>query len=206
MNPQRHATADFLAAGLANIRQSPKDGGTVDLIVVRPASGERMILDSAQLTPESGVLGDRWQATAWKKLPDGSPDPAIQVTLMNSRCIALIAGDEQNWATAGDNLFVDMDLSKENLPVGTQLAIGECIVQIAQPAHNGCHKFRKRFGADAVKFVNSQEGKVLRLRGVHARVVHAGSIHVGDKIHRLPATPNFKAGEKGPKSAQAGGR
>jgi MOSC domain-containing protein YiiM len=181
-----HLVAAALAAGLPNIRQSPKDRGIVELIVARPSSNQRQTPQQLQLTPEGGVAGDRWLTTAWKKLPDGSPDPAIQVTLMNSRCIALLAGDRAYWALAGDNLFVDLDLSKESLPIGSRLAIGDCILEVAQPAHNGCEKFMHRFGADAVKFVNSTEGKALRLRGVHARVVNAGIVTVGDTIERLP--------------------
>jgi hypothetical protein len=181
----RHLGAAELTAGLPDIRLSPKDRGTVRLIVVRPSSGERRVLQQAELSPEGGVEGDRWLTTAWRKLPDGSPDPAIQVTLMNSRCIDLIAGEQCFWPLAGDNLFVDLDLSMENLPVGIRLAIGNCILEIAQPPHNGCDKFMHRFGADAVKFVNSVEGKAFRLRGAHARVVKAGIVTVGDAISRL---------------------
>ena len=146
--------------------------------------GERFCPERAELTPEDGLVGDRWRKTSWVKLPDGSPDPVVQITLMNARCIALVAGEREQWAIAGDNLFVDLDLSKENLPAGTRLKVGECVLEITSKPHNGCFKFKGRFGAAAVKFVNSKEGKSLRLRGVHARVIVGGMIAVGDRIEK----------------------
>jgi hypothetical protein len=178
----RHLTADELAGGLAAIILSPKDRGTLEMIVVRPSEGERRQLTRGELTPQDGLLGDRWRRASWLKLADDSPDPAVQITLMNARAIALIAGEPDFWPLAGDNLFVDLDLSRENLPVGTRLIIGDAVLEIAQPAHNGCHKFKHRFGQAAVKFVNSAEGKALRLRGVHARVIQAGDVTAGDSI------------------------
>lgn len=181
-----HPTAESLAKGMATILDSPREMGTVELIVARPVEGERRSLERVRLSPEEGVPGDRWLATSWKKYPDGSPHPAVQVTLMNARCIRLIAGEPANWAIAGDNLFVDLDLSRDNLPPGTRLKIGECILQITSVPHNGCWKFKGRFGEAALKFVNSPDGKKNRLRGLHAKVVQAGEIAVGDKIERLP--------------------
>jgi MOSC domain-containing protein YiiM len=178
-------SAEDLAGGLEAISDSPQDHGTLELIVARPVEGERFCPERAELTPEDGVVGDRWRKTSWVKLPDGSPDPVVQVTLMNARCIALIAGERDQWAIAGDNLFVDLDLSKENLPPGTRLKVGQCILEITRKPHNGCFKFKRRFGAAALKFVNSKEGKLLRLRGVHACVIVGGTISVGDRIEKL---------------------
>jgi len=178
----RHLTAEELAQGLAEVCLAPKDVGTLQLIVARPQSEQRLALESAELSPEHGLLGDRWRATSWLRLPDDSPDPAVQITLMNARCIQLVAGDREFWPLAGDNLFVDFDLSQENLPVGSRLTIGGAVLEIAEPPHNGCAKFKRRFGLPALAFVNSQQGKALRLRGVHARVVQAGPIAVGDPI------------------------
>lgn len=185
VNPQ-HVTAEQLAAGIAELCDSPREQGRVDLVVVRPMQGKRQCLERVLISLEAGVVGDRWLTTSWKKLANGSAHPAVQVTLMNARCIRLIAGEPTNWAIAGDNLFVDLDLSRENLPTGARLKIGECILQITSVAHNGCWKFKDRFGEAAVKFVNSPEGKKLRLRGVHARVVQGGEVAVGDCIERLP--------------------
>jgi MOSC domain-containing protein YiiM len=179
--------ADELTEGLAAICKSPKDRGTLELIVARPVEGERFCPERAELTPEAGLVGDRWRKTSWVKLPDGSPDPVVQITLMNVRCISLIIGERNQWAIAGDNLFVDLDLSKENLPAGTRLKVGQCVLEITRKPHNGCFKFKRRFGAAALKFVNSKEGKSLRLRGVHARVIVGGTISVGDRIEKLSA-------------------
>jgi len=181
------AAADDLADGLAAICKSPTDRGTLELIVARPVEGERFCPERAELTPEDGLVGDRWRKTSWVKLPDGSPDPVVQITLMNARCISLIAGERDQWAIAGDNLFVDLDLSKENLPPGTRLKVGQCIVEITRKPHNGCSKFKRRFGAAALKFVNSKEGKSFRLRGVHARVIVGGMIAVGDRLEKVKA-------------------
>jgi hypothetical protein len=154
----------------------------VELIVARPREGERVVHERTALSPEGGLSGDRWQVESWRKFPDGTSDSAVQITLMNARCIALVAGDRKFWPLAGDNLFVDLDLSRENLPLGTRLTIGSAILEITKPPHNGCWKFEGRFGKAAVQFVNSPQGKSLRLRGVHARVLQAGSIAVGDAI------------------------
>src|SRR4051812_34444723 len=178
-------TAEELAGGLAAICESPKDSGTLELIVARPVEGQRSCPQRAELTPEDGLVGDRWRKTSWVKLPDGSPDPVVQITLMNARCIALIVGERDQWAIAGDNLFVDLDLSKGNLPPGTRLKVGQCILEITRKPHNGCFKFKRRFGAAALKFVNSKDGKSLRLRGVHARVIVGGTIRTGDRIEKL---------------------
>lgn len=178
----RHLTPEELAEGLADILAAPKTAGRVELIVARPQSEQRLLLDRVHLSPAGGVAGDRWQTASWLKLPDDSPDPAVQITLMNARCIALVAGDREFWPLAGDNLFVDLDLSRENLPLGTRLAVGGAVLEIAEPPHNGCHKFKRRFGPAAVAFVNSKQGKSLRLRGVHACVVQAGEVAVGDTI------------------------
>jgi MOSC domain-containing protein YiiM len=178
----RHLTAEELAAGWAEMGAAPRDVGRVELIVARPESDRRVVLARAELSPADGLDGDRWRATSWLKLPDGGPDPAVQITLMNARAIRLIAGDSEHWPLAGDNLFVDLDLSRENLPVGTRLVIGEAILEIAEPPHNGCVKFKHRFGPAALAFVNSPAGKAQRLRGVHARVVQAGTIAAGDAV------------------------
>jgi MOSC domain-containing protein YiiM len=182
----RHLTAEELAEGLAHICRAPQDRGTVEGIVARPASNLRLCVAEAELSPEGGLAGDRWRTASWLKLPDGGPDPAVQITLMNARCIELVAGtdERETWALAGDNLFVDLDLSVSNLPAGTRLQIGDCVLEVSEEPHTGCAKFKRRFGAAALAFVNSPEGRRLRLRGVHARIVQAGRVTVGDAIAR----------------------
>jgi hypothetical protein len=180
-----YVSAEELLLGRAEILGSPKEAGDLRMIVARPNPGERRCLERGELSPEGGLIGDRWLATSWLKLPDGSPDPAVQVTLMNARCIELVAGGRDYWPLAGDNLFVDFDLSFENLPTGSQLEIGPCLLEITEPPHTGCAKFKHRYGIAALAFVNSAEGKRHRLRGAHARIVRGGTIATGDQIRRI---------------------
>ncbi|PQO26223.1 MOSC domain-containing protein [Blastopirellula marina] len=183
-----HLTLEQLHSGLPHIQQSPRDEGVLKAIVIRPKTDERSQLAYCELSLEGGVHGDNWALGCWKSLPDGSPHPDVQIAITNSRAIDLIAGDSGRWALAGDNLYVDFDLSEENLPAGQQLAIGEVVLEVTEIPHNGCRKFSDRFGGDALKFVNSSVGKELHLRGIYARVVKSGIVRVGDEIRKLTAT------------------
>jgi MOSC domain-containing protein YiiM len=180
-----HRSLTDLEAGLPNIKQSPRDQGMLYMIVVRPMKRERSVPWYARLSPELGVEGDHWSNGAWKSLPNGSPDPAVQVTLMNSRCLDMIATSKERWPLAGDNLIVDLDLSAENLKPGQKLSIGSAIIEISDIPHTGCMKFRDRFGVEALKFVSSKTARELRLRGAFGRVIKAGEIRVGDRIKKL---------------------
>ena len=184
MTTERHLTESELAATLAEVRRSPA-AGTLVAIVVRPDKELRELPETGELTPEAGLVGDRWQRHTTRKLPDGGPNPDTQLTLMNTRFLAPLAGDRECWPLAGDNLLVDLDLSEANLPVGQRLKIGEAVVQISAEPHTGCAKFSKRFGPDALKFVNSPEGRSFRLRGVNASVVQAGRVKLGDRIEKI---------------------
>jgi len=167
------------------VSQSPADGGTLVQIVVRPDKELRESPQSCTVTPEGGIPADHWSRHCSHRLPDGRPNPETQITLMNARCLALVAGTRERWPLAGDNLLVDLDLSEANLATGQRLKIGEAILKITAKPHTGCAKFSRRFGVDALKFVNSPEGRALRLRGVHAQVVQPGRITVGDRIEKL---------------------
>ena len=180
-----YRTEAQLNAGLLSILDSPKDGGTLALIVTRPKRGQRRLLSEAEISQDEGLCGDHWAATTSHRLDDGRPDPRLQISLINVRLLALVAGIEDRIPLAGDNLVVDLDLSFENLPVGQRLEVGEVEIEITDYPHLGCRKFCDRFGPDAKAFVNSDLGKQLRLRGVYARVVHGGLIRRGDSIRKL---------------------
>lgn len=180
-----HLSMAELEAGMEHIRQSPSEVGVLRMIVRRPKVDERELLASAELTLEEGLAGDTWKVRGNRHTPDGSARLEAQITIMNARTAALLAQTEERWALAGDQLYADFDLSDDNIPPGTQLAIGSAIVEVSELPHTGCNKFSARFGVEALKFVNSPEGKRLHLRGINTRVVRAGSIHVGDAIRKL---------------------
>lgn len=182
-----HRTADELTAALDEIRRSPAAEGTIELIVRRPAEDEREVLDECILDLEEGLLGDAWLRRGSKSRPDGSANPDAQLTLMNARAAAVITGNRNRWPLAGDQLYVDLDLSIDNLPAGTQLAVGDAVVEVTPEPHTGCAKFSARFGTEALKFVNKSPGRELRLRGVNARVVTPGAVRTGDPIAKLPS-------------------
>ena len=177
-----HLTLERLHEGLDEIQRSPKDEGILYLIVRRPAVGEREVLESGELDEREGLVGDTWKERRSSRTVDGSPHPDMQLNIMSSRVAALVAQDPDRWQLAGDQLFVDLDLSADNLPQGTQLAVGSAVIEVTAQPHTGCGKFMSRFGADAVKFVNSTVGRQLHLRGINARVVKSGSIKAGDAV------------------------
>ncbi len=185
MTDIRQLSSDELEQGLDHILQSPKDGGVLELIVCRPDVDQREVLAEGRLDTEQGLLGDNWQARGSRHTADGSADPDMQLNIMNTRIVALVAVDPDRRELAGDQLYVDMDLSSDNLPPGTQLELGEAVIEVTEPPHTGCKKFAARFGKDAVVFVNGGMGKKLNFRGICAKVVRSGSIKTGDIARKL---------------------
>jgi MOSC domain-containing protein YiiM len=171
-------TAD-LEAGLDELRAAPRGEGTVELIVRRPEIEQREVLDEGELSLEEGLVGDVWRRRGKR------PNPKAQVTLINARCIQLVAGSKERWPLAGDQLYVDFDLGDEHLPAGTRLALGDAVLEVTDLPHLGCSKFAKRYGPVARDFVNSPEGVELNLRGINTRVVEPGTVRVGDAIRKL---------------------
>jgi hypothetical protein len=185
----QYVTADALESGLEHIRRSPADHGRVELIVRRPAEGEREVIVEAALDCVEGLVGDTWRVRGSNGTADGSAHPGRQLTVMNVRFAALVAGDPDRRPLAGDQLFVDLDLSEDNISAGTRLALGSAVIEVTDQPHLGCQKFSARFGLDAFRLVNSPVGRQLRLRGANARVVAAGPVRQGDVIQRLTHEP-----------------
>ena len=181
----KHLTMAELEAALDLLRDAPKDEGVVELIVRRPRVEEREVLHEAELDPVRGLIGDSWVYRGSSKTADGGPHPEMQINIMNARVTALVAQEKSRWSLAGDQLYIDMDLSRENLPAGTRLAIGSAVLEVSPLPHTGCTKFVSRFGVDAMKFVNSTVGRELCLRGINAKVVQAGVVRLGSTAKKI---------------------
>jgi MOSC domain-containing protein YiiM len=178
-----HLATDDLQAGLEHLRSSPKDNGHVQLIVRRPAENEREVVEEARLDLTDGLVGDTWNVRG-SKSNGGLPDPERQLTLMNARAASLVAGTADHGGLPGDQVYVDFDLGYENIPPGTRLQLGDAVVEVSEAPHTGCAKFAARFGKDALRFVNSEVGRELNLRGINAKVVVAGTVRAGDTVRK----------------------
>lgn len=177
-----HRTRAELDARLPDIRQSPPTDGPIELIVRRPEVFGREVLEEGELDVVEGLIGDTWRERGSRRTADGSAHPGMQLTLMNARSAAAVAGERERWPLAGDQFYVDLDLGEANLPIGTRLAVGTALIEVTDQPHTGCAKFTERFGLDALRFVNSPEGRALRLRGMNTRVVAPGRVRVGDLV------------------------
>jgi len=174
-----------LIEGLDHVAGAPVDAGVVELIVMRPEVDERVVLEVAQLDEHQGLVGDSWLQRGSRRTADGLADPLGQLAIMSSRAAALLAGWRDRWPLAGDQLFLDLDLSEASLPAGARLAVGSAVVEITVKPHRGCAKFAARFGTDALRLANSEVGLALNLRGRNARVIQSGRVRVGDDVVRL---------------------
>jgi hypothetical protein len=188
MEAIKHLSITELEAGMGTIYQAPKDHGILRMIARRPQDNEREVLEHGELEPAEGLVGDNWKIRGSRNTADKVANLHAQVTIMNSRAIELVAQGEQRWPLAGDQLYIDLDLSDDNLPAGTRLAIGSAVLEVSALPHTGCKKFSSRFGVDAMKFVNSPEGKRLHLRGINARIIQAGAVRVGDVVRKIGRT------------------
>jgi MOSC domain-containing protein YiiM len=173
---------ESLDARLPALRELGSEEGTLELIVVRPTEGERELPSTAELTIEDGLVGDRWVPRFDR---DGNVQRGTQLTIASTHLLALIA-ERERWPLSGDNLLVNIGLDRESLPAGSRLAIGDTVVvQISEEPHTGCAKFSARFGSDALRFINSPEGRELRLRGLNAHVIVPGTISTGAAVRRV---------------------
>ena len=182
-----HRTPEELEDFLPQLLAAPRDVGTLELVVRRPGLGQREVLDEGELDLAVGLVGDSWVQRGSSKTSDGGPHPEMQLNVMSARMVSFLAGDPERRPLAGDQLYLDLDLSHDNLPVGTRLTIGDpavrgAVIEVTAPPHTGCAKFIERFGAEAMRFVNGSVGRPLRLRGLNARVVEPGRVRPGDRV------------------------
>ena len=179
-----HRTVAELEPQLDHLAASPKDVGVLELVVCRPSKGTRRVLDEGVIDPATGLVGDSWDSR-----PDEPARPDMQITLMSSRMAALLSPDPERQALCGDQLYVDLDLSHDNLPAGTRLAVGTSVQEVSRTPHIGCGIFLRHFGAEATRFVNGKVGRRMRLRGVNTSVVTGGVVRPGDRVvvHRQPS-------------------
>ena len=182
-----HLTTKQLEAGMEHVSQSPAEYGALMMIVRRPEVERREVLQEGELDASAGLVGDNWKTRGSSSTEDGSAHPEAQLTIINARLISLIARSEERWQLSGDQLVVDLDLSVDNLPVGTRLSLGSAILEVTSKPHTGCGKFSRRFGKDALRMTATPRGKALRLRGMYTRVVESGTVRVGDSIAKIPA-------------------
>jgi hypothetical protein len=176
-------TRQRLDGHLDFLRDAPADAGTLTMLVRRPEIGARELLAEGVLDEADGLVGDNWLSRATRRAVESGRHLEAQLNVMSARMVSLLARTDDARALAGDQLYLDLDLSVANLPTGARLAVGEsAVVEVTAKPHNGCRKFLDRFGADAVEFVNSAVGKELRLRGLNARVVRGGPVRPGDAV------------------------
>ena len=169
---------------LQHVLGSPRDAAPLELIVARPALGEREILQEAVLDAADGLVGDAWLARGSRSTPDRTANLDAQLTLMSTRVLAAIEPDRSRWPLAGDQLYLDLDLSAENLPAGTRLAIGSVVLEVTDLPHTGCAQFSARFGADALRWISTPTGRANRMRGMYVRAVTGGTVRVGDIVRK----------------------
>ena len=176
------ATHAALAAAIPTIQGAPKDDVPIDTLCFRPGYGAREFPAQIEVTRFGGITGERWLKAPWLKLPDGSPDPAIQVSILGRRVHDAVRFDPQNMLHPGDTIVADLDCSVANMPRGTLLKIGSAVLRVSGVFNTACVKWKARYGAEAFEWINEPEYRPLRLRGLLCSIHQDGVISKKDRI------------------------
>ncbi|MDQ2646791.1 MAG: hypothetical protein M3020_23510 [Myxococcota bacterium] len=168
----RHLTRAALEAAIARLAPAPRDAGKVVLLVARGPRGERTLHEEARLTEREGMPGDRW-------FGQDKYGPDYQLATVRADFARVIANG-QPLELHGDNLFLELELSSENLPTGSLVRLGQALLRVTPRAHKGCKKWVQRFGLAPLQMSVAPAHRRLHLRGIYLQVVEAGRVRVGD--------------------------
>lgn len=174
-----------LMAALPHVLAAPKDAAPVQQLCLRPARGQRSFPQSVRLTRAEGVPGERWLTEPWLRLPDNSPDPDIQVSILPARVLDLVWQHGDAAPHPGDTMVADMDMSVANLPPGTLLQAGTAVLRVSHQFNDACVKWKARYGTDAKDWITAPGHPDLRLRGILCAVVQDGDVRLGDALKRI---------------------
>ncbi|MFT6089771.1 MAG: hypothetical protein ACJAWM_001153 [Sulfitobacter sp.] len=180
-----HATTAECEAALEHILAAPDSGAVIGQLCFRPDFEQRSFPDTLEMTVKHGITGERWTKKPWLTLPNGDPDPRIQVSILSQRVMDLCWRDRENTVHPGDPIVVDMDLSAANLPVGTRLSAGSAILEVSDKFNTGCIKWHDRYGNDSLRWINKADHREYRLRGILCKIVQDGTVKVGDQLIKL---------------------
>jgi len=180
-----YVTREELDRALPDVLAAPKTGTRVEMLCRRPDRNQRVFPEVLKFTVDSGIEGDYEMDKPWLKLPDGSPDPRIQVSIIPRRVLDLVWLDRENTTHPGDAIVTDLDMTHENLPVGSRLKVGTAVVEISDVWNDGCAKWKVRMGRPANDWISAPEHETLRLRGIYCRIVGDGVVRLGDTITKI---------------------
>jgi hypothetical protein len=183
--PTNPITAEELDAALPSVLAAPRDAGTVRMLCIRPKPNARIFPEVLTLIRSKGIMGDYHPTFPWLELPDGSPDPRIEVSIMPWRVLDLVWRERDRVAHPGDNIAVDMTLSEADLPAGTLLSLGTAILRVSDVENDGCAKWKVRCGRAAYNWVITPDHLKLRLRGLYASIEQDGEVRIGDTLRRV---------------------
>ncbi len=180
-----HVTMAELIAALPDIQSAPKSDAPIHSLCLRPGYGQRQFPAKITMTRAEGIPGERWLTAPWMKLPDGTPDPRIQVSILPARILNLVWRDRVATPHPGDPIVADLDCALANLPAGSLIQAGSAVLRVSDVFNEACVKWKTRYGADARAFIDAPGHPDLRLRGVLCSVEQDGEVTLTDRLQVL---------------------